>query len=148
MPGEGGTHGGAPRGAELIAAKWADNRGVPQVVFKPDWTRHQKAAPFKRSADGTCKNVSDIGMRMKTYPGAESKIQGKLGLLGGYALWALRSASLLTSALTSLPIWRFLDPLPVLANLDEGTRKGKVFGKSDDENIDEEEKGLQDIFGA
>ena len=42
-------HGGAPRGAELIAAKWADNRGVPQVVFKPDWTRHQKAAPFKRN---------------------------------------------------------------------------------------------------
>jgi hypothetical protein len=42
-------HGGAPRGTELIAAKWADNRGVPQVVFKPDWTRHQKAAPFKRN---------------------------------------------------------------------------------------------------
>ena len=38
---------GAPRGSELIAAKWADNRGVPQVVFKPDWARHQKAAPFK-----------------------------------------------------------------------------------------------------
>ncbi len=42
-------HGGSPRGAELIAAKWADNRGVPQVVFKPDWARHQKAAPFKRN---------------------------------------------------------------------------------------------------
>src|SRR3546814_8643579 len=42
-------HGGAPRGAELIAAKWADNRGVQQVVFKPDWARHQKAAPFKRN---------------------------------------------------------------------------------------------------
>jgi hypothetical protein len=42
-------HGGAPRGAELIAAKWADNRCVPQVVFKPDWTQHQKAAPFKRN---------------------------------------------------------------------------------------------------
>src|SRR3546814_19521708 len=42
-------HGGAPRGAELIAAKWADNRGVQQVVFKPDWSRHQKPAPFKRN---------------------------------------------------------------------------------------------------
>lgn len=42
-------HGGAPRGAELIAAKWADNRDVAQVVFKPDWTKHQKAAPFKRN---------------------------------------------------------------------------------------------------
>ena len=38
-----------PRGAEKIAACWADARKVPQVVFKPDWTRHQKAAPFKRN---------------------------------------------------------------------------------------------------
>ena len=42
-------HGGTPRGAERIAACWADTRKVPQVVFKPDWTRHQKAAPFKRN---------------------------------------------------------------------------------------------------
>ena len=42
-------HGGTPRGAEKIAACWADARKVPQVVFKPDWTRHQKAAPFKRN---------------------------------------------------------------------------------------------------
>ena len=42
-------HGGSPRGAERIAACWADNRKVPQVVFKPDWTRHGKAAPFKRN---------------------------------------------------------------------------------------------------
>ena len=42
-------HGGAPRGAERIAAAWADNRSVTQIVFKPDWTRHGKAAPFKRN---------------------------------------------------------------------------------------------------
>jgi hypothetical protein len=42
-------HGGSPKGAELIAAKWADNRKVPQIAFKPDWTRHAKAAPFKRN---------------------------------------------------------------------------------------------------
>ncbi len=42
-------HGGTPRGAEKIAACWADQRKVPQVVFKPDWTRHHKAAPFKRN---------------------------------------------------------------------------------------------------
>lgn len=41
-------NGGAPRGAELIAAKWADNRGFPQVVFRPDRARHQKAARFNR----------------------------------------------------------------------------------------------------
>ncbi|GAB5373811.1 MAG: hypothetical protein AcusKO_02730 [Acuticoccus sp.] len=42
-------HGGSPRGAELIAAKWADAKGVPQVVFRPDWANHGKAAPFKRN---------------------------------------------------------------------------------------------------
>jgi hypothetical protein len=42
-------HGGSPKGAEKIAACWADNRKCPQIVFKPDWTRHGKAAPFKRN---------------------------------------------------------------------------------------------------
>jgi SLOG family YspA-like protein len=42
-------HGGSPKGAERIAACWADRRSVPQIVFKPDWTRHAKAAPFKRN---------------------------------------------------------------------------------------------------
>jgi hypothetical protein len=43
------VHGGAPKGAECIAAAWARNRGVTQIVFKPDWARHAKAAPFKRN---------------------------------------------------------------------------------------------------
>ena len=42
-------HGGSPKGAERIAACWADNRKVPQVAFKPDFTRHRNAAPFKRN---------------------------------------------------------------------------------------------------
>src|SRR3954471_17658435 len=42
-------HGGSPKGAELIAAKWADNRKIIQVAFKPDWTKHGKAAPFRRN---------------------------------------------------------------------------------------------------
>ena len=42
-------HGGTPKGAEHIASLWAENRGVSQVVFKPDWAAHNKAAPFKRN---------------------------------------------------------------------------------------------------
>ena len=42
-------HGGTPKGAELIAAKWCQQNGVAQVVFKPDWTKHAKAAPFRRN---------------------------------------------------------------------------------------------------
>ena len=42
-------HGASPKGAELIAAKWADARSVTQIAFKPDWDRHKRAAPFKRN---------------------------------------------------------------------------------------------------
>ena len=42
-------HGGTPKGAEKIAARWADHRGVAQIGFAPDWTRHGRSAPFKRN---------------------------------------------------------------------------------------------------
>lgn len=42
-------HGGTPKGAEKIAACWADRRKVPQIAFKLDWARHANAAPFKRN---------------------------------------------------------------------------------------------------
>jgi len=42
-------HGGSPKGAERIAACWADTRKVPQVAFTPDFARHRNAAPFKRN---------------------------------------------------------------------------------------------------
>jgi hypothetical protein len=28
---------------------WAENRKVTQVVFKPKWTKHAKAAPLRRN---------------------------------------------------------------------------------------------------
>ena len=67
-------HGGSPRGAERIAACWADARKVTQIGFKPEWGRHNKAAPFKRNdrtlevmpigvivfpGSGTCENLAD-----------------------------------------------------------------------------------------
>jgi hypothetical protein len=42
-------HGGSPKGAERIAACWAEARKVTQITFKPNWTRHAKAAPFRRN---------------------------------------------------------------------------------------------------
>ncbi len=41
-------HGGA-EGVEKIASLWATNSGVAQVVFRPEWNQHGKAAPFKRN---------------------------------------------------------------------------------------------------
>ena len=41
-------HGGGP-GIEKIAASWADAREVNQVICRPDWNAHGKAAPFRRN---------------------------------------------------------------------------------------------------
>ena len=42
------VHGGGP-GVEKVAASWAEARGVDQVVCRPDWNAHGKAAPFRRN---------------------------------------------------------------------------------------------------
>ena len=42
------VHGGGP-GIERIAAQWAERNGVHQVVCKPDWNAHGRAAPFRRN---------------------------------------------------------------------------------------------------
>ena len=44
------VHGGGP-GVERIAAQWAERNGVHQVVCKPDWDRHGRAAPFRRNEE-------------------------------------------------------------------------------------------------
>ena len=42
------VHGGGP-GAGHIAARWAESNAVHQVVFRPDWDAHGRAAPFRRN---------------------------------------------------------------------------------------------------
>ena len=42
------VHGGGP-GVEKLAAQWAERNGIHQVVCKPDWSRHGRAAPFRRN---------------------------------------------------------------------------------------------------
>ena len=44
------VHGGGP-GVEKIAAQWAERNGVHQIVCKPDWQRHGRAAPFRRNEE-------------------------------------------------------------------------------------------------
>jgi YspA, cpYpsA-related SLOG family len=84
-------HGGSPRGAERIAACWADNRKVPQVVFKPDWTRHRNAAPFKRND----RMLEALPAGIVAFPGSgiSANLADKAKKLG-------------------IPVWRFTDPAP------------------------------------
>ena len=73
-------HGGSPKGAEFIAAKWADNRKVPQIAFKPDWTKHAKAAPFKRN--DAMLDVLPIGVMVFPGTGIQDNLADKARKLG------------------------------------------------------------------
>jgi len=84
-------HGGSPRGAERIAACWADHRKVPQVVFKPDWTRDRNAAPFKRN--DRMLEALPIGVVVFPGSGIAANLADKAKKLG-------------------IPTWRFDQPRP------------------------------------
>jgi hypothetical protein len=79
-------HGGSPTGAERIAACWADNRKVPHIPFKPNWTRHAKAAPFKRNDE--LLTVLPIGVIVFPGSGIQENLADKAKKLG-------------------IPVWRF-----------------------------------------
>jgi hypothetical protein len=79
-------HGGSPKGAELIASKWATTRKVSQIAFKPDWTKHSKAAPFKRN--DAMLELLPIGVMHFPGTGIQDNLADKAKRLG-------------------IPVWRF-----------------------------------------
>jgi hypothetical protein len=81
-------HGGSPKGAERIAACWADNRKVRQIAFRPDWKRYTKAAPFKRNDQML--DALPIGVIVFPGTGIQGNLADKARLLG-------------------IPVWRFSD---------------------------------------
>jgi YspA, cpYpsA-related SLOG family len=79
-------HGGSPKGAERIAARWGDHRKVPQIAFKPDWTKHAKAAPFKRNDQML--DILPIGVMVFPGTGIQDNLADKARKLG-------------------IPVWKF-----------------------------------------
>lgn len=73
-------HGGSKRGAERVAACWADNRKVPQIAFRPDFNRHQRAAPFKRN--DAMLEVGPIGAVVTPGGGIQGNFHDKARKLG------------------------------------------------------------------
>jgi len=60
-----------------------------------------------------------------------STIAVSSGLSVGYVVWLIRGGALLTSVLSSLPAWRMIDPLPVLAYV-----AGSGADEDDDESLE------------
>jgi hypothetical protein len=79
-------HCGSPKGAERIAPKWADHRKVPQIAFQPDWTRHAKAAPFRRN--DAMLEVLPIGVMVLPGTGIQDHLADQAKKLG-------------------IPVWKF-----------------------------------------
>ncbi|OLP62659.1 hypothetical protein BJF93_07155 [Xaviernesmea oryzae] len=79
-------HGGAPKGAERIAACWAEARKVTQISFKPNWAKHAKAAPFRRNDDLLA--VMPVGIILFPGSGITRNLADKARSLG-------------------IPVWRF-----------------------------------------
>jgi hypothetical protein len=79
-------HGKSPRGAEKIASCWASHRGVPQIGFAPDWTKHGRAAPFKRNDQ--LLEVLPVGVMVFPGTGIQGNLADKAKKLG-------------------IPVWRF-----------------------------------------
>jgi hypothetical protein len=84
-------HGGSPKGAELIAARWASHRKVPQIAFRPDWTKHAKAAPFKRN--DAMLAVLPVGVMVFPGTGIQDNLADKAKKFG-------------------IPVWKFGDGGP------------------------------------
>ena len=82
-------HGGSPKGAELIASKWANTRKVPQIAFKPDWTKHAKAAPFRRN--DAMLELLPIGVMHFPGTGIQDNLADKAKRLG-IAVWKFGGA--------------------------------------------------------
>ena len=59
---------------------WAEARGVTQEAFKPDWTKHAKAAPFKRN--DAMLNVLPVGVLVFPGNGIQENLADKAKKLG------------------------------------------------------------------
>lgn len=94
---QGGTRGTGDLGALANAAPAALMTATGPLATSLESMSRQLGAA-NRAQNATIRTVSQVAMAMTA----------------GYVMWSLRGASLLASLVTSLPLWRSLDPLPIL----------------------------------
>jgi predicted outer membrane repeat protein len=73
---------------------------------------------FIKGLDNMREEVSQNVSLGKTAVGSSFALSA--GVSAGYVAWLARSGVLLSSVLSSLPVWRFVDPLPVLSSGSNG----------------------------
>ncbi|MGB5745246.1 MAG: hypothetical protein WBM65_22770, partial [Sedimenticolaceae bacterium] len=114
----------------------AVSQGVPQAFELDSLSAEIRAvltsSGFNDSLDRMRDEVSQDSFIKQSVVG--SSVAVTTGLSVGYVAWLVRGGVLLSTALSSLPAWQFVDPLPVLAR----TR--------DDEDADGQDDSLQAII--
>ena len=99
------------------------------------------AAPLLARMDAMAKQMGSAGAEQNATIRTVSQVA--MAMTAGYVVWSLRGASLLASLLTSIPLWRSLDPLPILE-----TRADKVQVKKARQRNKRKKDDQQDKIGT
>ena len=67
-------------------------------------------------------------------------------LSAGVVTWVLRAGSLMASLLSSMPLWRGLDPLPVLLMTDDKRKRLKLAIRDQEADEAQDEPGVGRLF--
>ncbi|MDX1434899.1 MAG: hypothetical protein R3286_20830, partial [Gammaproteobacteria bacterium] len=95
---------------------------------KTEYDRVAEDKEFQETLDKVREELSEPAHVETTVVG--SSVAVTTGLSVGYVIWLARGGLLLASLLSSMPAWRVIDPLPVLASV-----AGRA-GDDDDESLD------------
>ena len=94
--------------------------GAIQMAMKA-FNASAGASEFIEKLDGLREGALDATLLEQKIVGSSMVLTS--GLSVGYIIWLVRGGVLLSSVLSSLPAWRFIDPLPILGTLNGRDRK-------------------------
>ena len=92
---------------------------------------------FLHELDLVREDLNDVAALGQTFVG--SSVVLSTGISVGYVVWIARGGLLLASLVSSMPAWRLVDPLPILARLedsDAAAREGDSLASIIEQNDD------------
>ncbi|WP_339899284.1 putative Ig domain-containing protein [uncultured Gilvimarinus sp.] len=118
-----------------------DNRQYELIGLDPSANTHlslQDIADFSRAVDESCEQIEQAFLEQQKQQEMIAAVSLSLGT--GLILWALRASSLLFALFSVLPLWRGVDPLPILENVEKKKKqlaKQKKDRKTEDSSAGE-----------
>ena len=121
-----------------LAQKGTDRMSVQARKMLSDRRlQNQLNALKEQISNAADKQNSEVKFVVGTAGGVTASI------VAGYSLWVLRGVSLIASAIASLPVWGFFDPMPVLSRWE---KTPQIDQQTDAAAAEAEEKKLKKIF--